>query len=83
MHVVPFKDTPGLRRIAASAIEARDMVWVRVLPRDPFVISNGTLLHAGEILGMPRRQALGLVSSGVAELLDGRPPEPPGPAVSR
>ena len=29
---MPFKDTPGLRRVAAMAIENRELVDVRVLP---------------------------------------------------
>jgi hypothetical protein len=67
---MPFKDTPGLRRVAAMAIENRDIVEVRVLPL-PFVcIVEGTELREGQTLKLTRRRALELADRGVVELLD-------------
>jgi hypothetical protein len=67
---MPFKDTPGLRRIAAMAIENRDVVQVRVLPAPDRWIVEGTELRAGETLSMTRRRALDLAARGVVQLLD-------------
>ena len=67
---MPFKDTPGLRRIAAMAIENRDVVQVRVLPLPYTCIWEGTELRTGETLGMTRRWALDLAARGVVQLLD-------------
>ena len=47
---VPFKDTPGLRRVAAMAIEKRDLVEVRVLPSSFIYIVEGMELRAGQTL---------------------------------
>jgi hypothetical protein len=67
---MPFKDTPGLRRVAAMAIEQRDRVDVRVLPT-PFVcIVEGAELREGQILRLTRRHALDLAARGLVELLD-------------
>jgi hypothetical protein len=66
---MPFKDTPGLRRVAAMAIEHRDLVEVRVLPV-PFVcIVEGTELRAGQTLTLTRRCAVDLAERGIVELL--------------
>jgi hypothetical protein len=35
---MPFKDTPGLRRIAAMALEERDLVRVQVRPLASLVL---------------------------------------------
>jgi hypothetical protein len=67
---MPFKDTPGLRRVAAMAIEHRDVVEVRVLPLPYVCIVEGTELRAGETLSMTRRRALDLAARGVVRLLD-------------
>jgi hypothetical protein len=67
---MPFKDTPGLRRVAAMAIEQRDVVQVRVLPLPYVCIVGGTELRAGETLSMTRRHALDLAARGVVRLLD-------------
>ncbi len=67
---MPFKDTPGLRRVASMAIENRDLVEVRVLPV-PFVcIVEGTELREGETHTLTRRRALGLADRGIVEVLD-------------
>lgn len=66
---MPFKDTPGLRRIAAMAIENRDLVDVRVLPMPFACIVDGSELREGQIVRMTRRRALELVERGVVELL--------------
>jgi hypothetical protein len=67
---MPFKDTPGLRRVAAMAIENRELVDVRVLPMPFAYILEGTALRAGEILRLTRRRALDLAERGLVELLD-------------
>jgi hypothetical protein len=67
---MPFKDTPGLRRIAAIAIEQRDVVEVRVLPVPFLYIVEGTELREGQIVTLTRRRARDLVERGVVELLD-------------
>jgi hypothetical protein len=67
---MPFKDTPGLRRVAAMAIENRELVDVRVLPMPFACIVEGTELRAGQIVRLTRRRALDLAARGVVELLD-------------
>jgi hypothetical protein len=67
---MPFKDTPGLRRVAAMAIENRDLVEVRVLPTPSLYIVEGTELREGQTLTMTRRRALDLAEHGVVQLLD-------------
>ena len=67
---MPFKDTPGLRRVAAMAIENRDLVEVRVLELPYACIVEGVELRAGQTLSMTRRRALDLAASGVVQLLD-------------
>jgi hypothetical protein len=67
---MPFKDTPGLRRVAAMAIENREQVDVRVLPMPFACIVEGTELRAGQIVRLTRRRALDLAARGVVELLD-------------
>lgn len=67
---MPFKETPGLRRVAAMAIEHREVVEVRVLPLPYVCIVEGTELRAGETLSMTRLRALGLAARGVVRLLD-------------
>ena len=66
---MPFKDTPGLRRVAAMAIENRELVDVRVLPMPFACIVEGTELRAGQIVRLTRRRALELAERGVVELL--------------
>jgi hypothetical protein len=66
---MPFKDTPGLRRVAAMAIENRERVDVRVLPMPFACIVEGTELRAGEVVRMTRRRALELAERGIVELL--------------
>jgi hypothetical protein len=66
---MPFKDTPGLRRVAAMAIENREMVDVRVLPMPCACVVEGTELREGQILRLTRRRALDLAERGVVELL--------------
>jgi hypothetical protein len=67
--LMPFKDTPGLRRIAEIAIQNRDLVEVRVLPV-PFVcIVEETELRAGQTLTLTRRRAVDLAERGIVELL--------------
>jgi hypothetical protein len=67
---VPFKDTPGLRRIAAMAIENRDVVEVRVLPLDVLYIVEGVEVREGQTLRLTRVRAMHLVECGVVELLE-------------
>ena len=67
---MPFKDTPGLRRVAAMAIENRELVDVRVLPMPFACIVEGTELREGQIVRLTRRRALELAERGVVELLD-------------
>jgi hypothetical protein len=67
---MPFKDTPGLRRVAAMAIENRERVDVRVLPMPFACIVEGTELREGQIVRLTRRRALDLAEHGVVELLD-------------
>lgn len=67
---MPFKDTPGLRRVAAMAIENRECVDVRVLPVPCVCIVEGTELEAGQVLRLTRRRAADLAARGVVELLD-------------
>jgi hypothetical protein len=67
---MPFKDTPGLRRVAAMAIENRELVDVRVLPMPFACIVEGTELREGQIVRLTRRRALDLAERGVVELLD-------------
>ncbi len=66
---MPFKDTPGLRRIAAMAIEMRDMVEVRVLALDSVYIVDGTELREGRTLLLSRRHADDLVERGIVEII--------------
>jgi hypothetical protein len=66
---MPFKDTPGLRRVAAIAIENRDLVDVRVLPMPFACIVEGTELREGQIVRMTRRRGLELAERGIVELL--------------
>jgi hypothetical protein len=66
---MPFKDTPGLRRVAAIAIENRRWVDVRVLPMPFACIAEGIELREGEIVRLTRRHALDLAERGVVELL--------------
>jgi hypothetical protein len=66
---MPFKDTPGLRRVAAMAIENRDLVDVRVLPMPFACIVEGTELREGQIVRMTRRRGLELAERGIVELL--------------
>jgi hypothetical protein len=67
---MPFKDSPGLRRIAAAAIDARDMVEVRVLERDAVFILENRPLYPGEVLTLQRRRAVLMAESGWVELLE-------------
>jgi hypothetical protein len=67
---MPFKDTPGLRRIAMQAIEERAVVWVRVLPHDPVFVYDGTVLREGETLQLSRRRADDLVSQRIVALVE-------------
>jgi hypothetical protein len=67
---MPFKDTPGLRRIAAAAIEARDVVSVRLLHGHTFRDVDGVVYREGQVMRMPRRNALELAASGEVEPLD-------------
>jgi hypothetical protein len=66
---MPFKDTPGLRRVAAIAIEHRRYVDVRVLPVPFACIVEGTELREGQIVRLTRRHALDLAERGIVELL--------------
>jgi hypothetical protein len=67
---LPFKDTPGLRRIAAAAIEARDVVSVRLLRGSSFRDADGVVYREGQTMEMPRRHALELEASGAVVLID-------------
>jgi hypothetical protein len=67
---MPFKDTPGLRRIAMQAIEERPVVWVRVLPHGPLFLYEGTVLREGEMLQLSQRRADDLVSQRIAALVE-------------
>jgi hypothetical protein len=68
---MPFKDTPGLRRIAAAAIEARDVVCVRlVLPDWTFCDPDGVVHCEGETMLLQRRLADAFVERGYVELVD-------------
>jgi hypothetical protein len=63
---MPFKDTPGLRRIAAAAIEARDVVLVRlVLPDWTFCDPDGVVHCSG---GWPTSSSSAATSSWWTEL---------------
>jgi hypothetical protein len=67
---MPFKDTPGLRRIAAAAIEARDMVEVRVLERDALLVYEDTPLRPGDVVLLQRRRATYMADDGWVELIE-------------
>jgi len=51
---MPFKDTPGLRRVAAMAIENRDLVEVRVLELPLAVWWHWTALPSTSEASSPR-----------------------------
>jgi hypothetical protein len=70
LRPMPFKDTPGLRRIAAAAIEARDVVPARLLPGHQFCDMDGRVFRPGDTMTLPRRQATELAANGVVELVD-------------
>ena len=70
IHGMPFKDTPGLRRIAADAIEARDVVQARLLPGYSFQDMNGEVYREGQVMSIPRRHTNELAASGVVTLED-------------
>ena len=65
-----FKDTPGLRRIAAAAIEARDVVQARLLPGHSFRDMDGVVYREGQVMSIPRRHANELAASGIVVLED-------------
>jgi hypothetical protein len=68
---MPFKDTPGLRKIAAAAIEARDVVRVRVIAPDwTYLDERGVIRRQGETMLLQRRRASSLAERGYVELLD-------------
>ncbi len=67
---MPFKDTPGLRRMAKAAIEARDIVRARLLPGHSFLDMDGVVYRQGQVMRIPRRHAKELASSGLVEMLD-------------
>ncbi len=68
---MPFKDTPGLRRIAAMAIEARDVVRVRLVQSGwTFRDQDGVLHREGETMLLQRRVAHDFAERGFVELLD-------------
>jgi hypothetical protein len=67
---MPFKDTPGLRRMAAAAIEERDIVRARLCPDHQFCDMDGRLFRPGETMMLSRRRATELAAHGVVELVD-------------
>jgi hypothetical protein len=67
---MPFKDTPGLRRIAAMALEERDLVRVQVRPLASLVLLEHAEIREGQVLTMSRRRAHNLAEHGIVDLLD-------------
>jgi hypothetical protein len=67
---MPFKDTPGLRRNAMAAIEARDVVSVRLVSDWTFLDTDGVLYRKGQILLLRRSWARDLEARGHVEVLD-------------
>jgi hypothetical protein len=68
---MPFKDSPGLRRIAAAAIEARDVVRVRIVaPEWTFLDDGGVIHREGDTLLLQRSRASAFAERGYVELLD-------------
>ena len=67
---MPFKDTPGLRRIAAQALEARDTVRVRVVHHAAALVLDGSPTREGDTLEVPRRRVHDLVERGFVQLVD-------------
>ena len=67
---MPLKDTPALRRLVASALEAEDEVDARVLPG--FIIENNAGIRCipGDTARLSRRHARQLADAGSVELLD-------------
>ena len=68
---MPFKDTPGLRRIAAMALEERDLVRVQVRPLASLVLLEQVEIREGQVLTMSRRRADSLASHGIVDVLEG------------
>jgi hypothetical protein len=73
---MPFKDTPGLRRLVAQALAAEDEVTVRVLPGCHFHVVGVRDYGPGETFRLPRLRARTLVDAAVVELL----PDDQGPS---
>jgi hypothetical protein len=67
---MPFKDTPGLRRNAAAAIEARDVVSVRLVSEWTFLDADGVLYRKGQTVLLQRSWARDLEARGHVEVLD-------------
>ncbi len=67
---MPFKDTPGLRRIAAMALEERDLVRVQVRPLASLVLLEQVEIREGQVLTMSRRRADSLASHGIVDVLE-------------
>ena len=63
---MPFKDTPGLRRIAVAAIEARDVVRARVLPGHSF--ATWTVCSTARARSCSSRAATRMTSPRAASL---------------
>ena len=67
---MPFKDTPGLRRIAAAAIDARDVVQVRVLASDwIYQDPDGEVHREGDTFFLHRRRVADFVERGYVDLV--------------
>jgi hypothetical protein len=67
---MPFKDTPGLRRLVASALAERDVVDVRIRDGEPIgVVLDERTYGPGETVRVSRRRAESLLERGLIEPL--------------
>lgn len=78
---MPFKDTPGLRRLVAQALAAQDEVRVRVLPGRHFHVVGIRDYGPGEIFRLPRLRARTLIEANVVELMPDQPDQPARPSA--
>jgi hypothetical protein len=68
---MPFKDTPGLRRIVAATLEARDTVRVRIVSPDlVWHHHDGEYYREGDVFELPRSRAAEVIPTGRVELVD-------------
>ena len=67
---MPFKDTPGLRRLVAQALAEEDRVTVRVLPARHFHVVGVRDYGPGETFELPRVRARKLIEADL-KAIDG------------